>query len=99
MNRSPETGWKTMGSHHDHQPLEYSRCHGTCGAPSLWTPFLVCLAIGLFVSEEATLGQASAVAGLSQAPVLLELGRRRISIHDGADELAEDSAIEETAFE
>jgi predicted HTH domain antitoxin len=52
------------------------------------------LAIGLFVAEEATLGQASAVAGLPQAQFLLELGRRRIPIHYGADELAEDlSAI------
>jgi predicted HTH domain antitoxin len=52
------------------------------------------LAIGLFVTEEATLGQASAVAGLPQAQFLRELGRRRIPIHYGADELAEDlSAI------
>ncbi|MFM1769472.1 MAG: hypothetical protein RJA22_2001 [Verrucomicrobiota bacterium] len=35
------------------------------------------LAIGLFVSEEATLGQAAQVAGLSQADFLRELGRRR----------------------
>ncbi len=54
----------------------------------------MCLAIGLFVSEEATLGQTSAVAALSQAPVLLDVGRSRISIHDGANELAKDlSAI------
>jgi predicted HTH domain antitoxin len=52
------------------------------------------LAIGLFVTEEATLGQSSAVAGLPQAQFLRELGRRRIPIHYGADELAEDlSAI------
>jgi predicted HTH domain antitoxin len=48
------------------------------------------LAIGLFVTEEATLGQAAQVAGLSQAAFLLELGRRRISIHYGQEELAED---------
>ena len=48
------------------------------------------LAIGLFVSEEATLGQASAVAGMPQARFLKELGRRRIPIHYGAQELAED---------
>jgi predicted HTH domain antitoxin len=56
------------------------------------SPELVALhtALGLFVAEEATLGQASAVAGLPQAQFLLELGRRRIPIHYGADELAED---------
>jgi len=48
------------------------------------------LAIGLFVTEEATLGQAAEVAGLSQAAFLRELGRRRISLHYGLEELAED---------
>jgi predicted HTH domain antitoxin len=48
------------------------------------------LAIGLFVTEEATLGQAAEVAGLSQAELLRELGRHRIAIHYGAEELAED---------
>lgn len=48
------------------------------------------LAIGLFVTEEATLGQAAQVAGLSQAEFLLELGRRRIPLHYGVEELAED---------
>lgn len=48
------------------------------------------LAIGLFVTEEATLGQAAEVAGLSQAAFLKELGRRQIPIHYGAEELAED---------
>src|SRR6266511_3452695 len=48
------------------------------------------LAIGLFVSDEATLGQAAEVAGLSQAEFLRELGKRRIPIHYGAEELAED---------
>ena len=48
------------------------------------------LAIGLFVSEDATLGQAADVAGLSQAAFLRELGARRIPIHYGMDELAED---------
>lgn len=50
------------------------------------------LAIGLFVSEEATLGQASKAAGLSQAQFLHELGRRRIPIHYGEVELDEDLA-------
>ena len=48
------------------------------------------LAIGLFVTDEATLGQAAGVAGLSQADFLLELGKRHISIHYGTEELAED---------
>ena len=48
------------------------------------------LAIGLFVTEEATLGQAAEVADMSQADFLKELGRRRIPIHYGVDELAED---------
>ena len=48
------------------------------------------LAIGLFVSEEATLGQAAEVAGLPQADFLLELGKRRIPIHYGLEELSED---------
>jgi predicted HTH domain antitoxin len=48
------------------------------------------LAIGLFVSDEATLGQAAEAAGLSQAEFLRELGKRRIPIHYGLEELAED---------
>jgi predicted HTH domain antitoxin len=48
------------------------------------------LAIGLFVGEEATLGQAAEVAGLTQTAFLRELGRRRIPIHYGAEELRAD---------
>lgn len=48
------------------------------------------LAIGLFVSEEATLGQAAQIAAMPQAEFLRELGRRRIAIHYGPEELAED---------
>jgi predicted HTH domain antitoxin len=48
------------------------------------------LAIGLFVSEEATLGQAARTAGLSQGEFLRELGRRGIAQHYGEEELAED---------
>jgi predicted HTH domain antitoxin len=56
------------------------------------------LAIGLFVSEEVTLAQAATVAGLSQADFLRELGRRRIPIHYGWAELAEDlQAVEDLA--
>lgn len=53
------------------------------------------LAIGLFVSDEATLGQAAQTAGLSQAEFLRELGRRRIPIHYGAEELEADLAAVE----
>ena len=48
------------------------------------------LAIGLFVSEETTLGQAAQIAGMSQADFLRELGQRRIPIHYGSEELAAD---------
>ena len=48
------------------------------------------LAIGLFVAEEATLGQAAEVARLSQTEFLRELGRHRIPIHYGAEEFAQD---------
>ena len=48
------------------------------------------LAIGLFVADESTLGQAAQVAGLSQADFLRELGQRRIPIHYGREELAAD---------
>jgi predicted HTH domain antitoxin len=54
------------------------------------------LAIGLFVSEEVTLGQASEIAGLTQAAFLKELGARRISIHYGLEELAEDLKMVES---
>lgn len=56
------------------------------------------LAIGLFVTEEATLGQAAQVAGLSQAEFLREIGKRRIPIHYGHQELAADlEAVESLA--
>jgi predicted HTH domain antitoxin len=56
------------------------------------------LAIGLFVSEEATLGQAAEIAGMPQASFLRELGQRRIPIHYGSAELAEDlQAVESLA--
>ena len=47
-------------------------------------------AVELFVTEAATLGQAAEVAGLTQGDFLRELGRRRIPMHYGAEELAED---------
>ena len=54
------------------------------------------LAIGLFVSEEATLGQAAEIAGLTQAAFLKELGARHLSTHYGMDELAEDLKVVES---
>jgi predicted HTH domain antitoxin len=48
------------------------------------------LAFGLFVTEEATLGQAAQTAALSQAEFLRQLGQRRIPIHYGREELAND---------
>ncbi len=56
------------------------------------------LAIGLFVSEDATLGQAAEIAKLPQATFLKELGRRRIAIHYGVEELEADlRTVEELA--
>lgn len=48
------------------------------------------LALGLFVAEEATLGQAAEVAGMSQGDFLRELGKRKIPIHYGKEELDQD---------
>jgi predicted HTH domain antitoxin len=39
------------------------------------------LAIGLFVTEETTLGEAAEIARCSQAEFLKELGRRKIPLH------------------
>jgi len=50
------------------------------------------LAIGLFAGDEVTLGQAAAIAGISQPAFLQELGKRRIAVHYGPDELDEDIA-------
>ena len=48
------------------------------------------LAIGLYADDQATLGQAAGIAGLAQAEFLRELGRCRIPIHYGSEELADD---------
>ena len=48
------------------------------------------LAIGLFISEEATLGQAAETAAMTHAQFLRELGSRHIPIHYGPEELAAD---------
>jgi predicted HTH domain antitoxin len=48
------------------------------------------LAIGLFSAGEVTLGQAAEAAGISQGEFMRELGRRKIPIHYGVEEFAED---------
>ena len=50
------------------------------------------LAVGLFADDRVTLGQAAAIAGISQPAFLGELGKRRIPIHYGAQELEQDIA-------
>ena len=50
------------------------------------------LAIGLFLSGDATIGQAARVADLSQTAFLRELGRRRIPFPYGRDDLEKDLA-------
>ena len=51
------------------------------------------LAIGLFASEVVTLGQGAEIADMSQADFLKELGKRKICIHYGAEELAADLEV------
>jgi predicted HTH domain antitoxin len=48
------------------------------------------LAIGAFVMEEATLGQAAEMAGISQTALMTELSQRRIPLHYGSEDFAED---------
>ena len=56
------------------------------------------LAIGLYVAGETTLGQSAEVACLSQTDFLRELGNRRIPIHYGAEDLAEDLRAVDSLF-
>ena len=51
------------------------------------------LAIGLFADDKVTLGQAATIARISQPALLQELGKRRISIHYGSEELEQDIAL------
>jgi predicted HTH domain antitoxin len=48
------------------------------------------LAIGLFAAEEVTLGQAAEAAGVSQGEFMRELGRRKIPLHYGVEDFAQD---------
>lgn len=48
------------------------------------------IAITLFKEEILTLGQAAALAGLPQLIFQKELGKRKIGVHYGVEELRED---------
>jgi predicted HTH domain antitoxin len=48
------------------------------------------MAVGLYASEEVTLGQGATIAEISQSQFQRELGRRGICIHYGVTELEED---------
>lgn len=47
-------------------------------------------AAGLYASDAVTLGQAAAIAGISQSELLHELGRRGIWVHYGVDDFEQD---------
>ena len=53
---------------------------------------LVDIAIGLYKREEASLGRAAEVAGITSVELLDELGRRRIPVNFGAADLQADLA-------
>jgi predicted HTH domain antitoxin len=48
------------------------------------------LAIALYRAQKVTLGQASKVAGVPQAAFLEELGRRKVPVNYGVDDLEAD---------
>jgi predicted HTH domain antitoxin len=48
------------------------------------------LAIGLFAGDKVTLAQAAQIAGISQTLFLRELGKRKIPVHYGLEELEQD---------
>lgn len=48
------------------------------------------LAVGAFVAEEVTLGQAADIAGISQTQMMHELSKKRIPLHYDQEEFAED---------
>jgi predicted HTH domain antitoxin len=47
-------------------------------------------AIGFYTSDDVTLGQAAAIAGLSQSDFLHELGRRGVCVHYDVEEFEQD---------
>jgi predicted HTH domain antitoxin len=54
---------------------------------------LVDIAIGLYKRQAVSLGRAAEVAGISSVELLTELGRRRIPINYGVEELRKDVAV------
>ena len=48
------------------------------------------MAVGLYASDEITLGQGADIAGINQTQFLRELGDRGICIHYGVEELEQD---------
>jgi predicted HTH domain antitoxin len=54
---------------------------------------LVDIAIGLYKRQTVSLGRAAEVAGITSVELLAELGRRRIPINYGVEELREDVAV------
>ena len=54
---------------------------------------VVDIAIGLYKRQMVSLGRAAEVAGRSSPEFLAELGRRRIPINYGVDELREDAIV------
>ena len=54
------------------------------------------LALGLFVSNEVTLGQAARISKLSYPQFMKELGKRKIPLHYGMEELQQDLKTIET---
>lgn len=53
---------------------------------------MVDIAIGLYKREEASLGRAAEVAGITSVQLLDELGRRRIPVNYGPADLQADLA-------
>ena len=48
------------------------------------------LALGLFIDDKATLGQAAQIAGMSRPAFLDELGKRKLPVHYSAVDLEAD---------
>ena len=59
---------------------------------------VVDIAIGLYKREQVSLGRAAEVAGLTSVDFLAELGRRRIPINYGVDDLKSDLAALNESF-
>jgi predicted HTH domain antitoxin len=51
------------------------------------------LAIGLYVDDKVTLGQAAEIAGLSEPEFLKELGKRRVPVHYDLEDLEADVKV------